>query len=186
MSDARSRLRAFLDSVILRGEFTLKSGKKSSYYLDGRLITLQAEPLALMAQVMLEITANDPVIAVGGPALGAIPIVGAVVHASAATKRPLKGFMVRSEPKDHGRGRLVEGPPLDKGAGVFLVEDVTTTGGSVLAAAHAVQAEYGVKVVRVVSLLDRQEGSADAFAAAGIPLTPIFTAAELGLKNIGQ
>ena len=181
MDADRQKLRVHLERVILRGEFTLKSGKKSGYYLDGRELTLSPEPAALVARIILALTAADDVVAVGGPALGAVPIVGAVVLASAGSARPLQGFMVRPAPKGHGRARMVEGPTLPRGARVFLVEDVTTTGGSVLRAARAAREEYGVHVTRVVTLFDRQEGSTAAFTQAGIPLSSIFTAADFGL-----
>src|SRR5689334_7941176 len=138
----RSRLIALLRRDALRtGSFTLASGRKSHYYVDGRKVTLSAEGAALIGPGVLENLADlAGVVAVGGLTLGADPIVGATLACAGALGRPeLRGFLVRKEAKGHGTGNLVEGP-VEPGSTVAIVDDVATTGGSSFHAVAAVEA----------------------------------------------
>jgi orotate phosphoribosyltransferase len=159
------------------GEFTLASGKKSNYYIDGRLLTLSSDGAHMLARVILEMIRDDEVDAVGGMTMGADPIVGAVLAVADAQGRKLNGFLCRKQAKDHGTGKLVEGN-LRSGDKVLMVEDVVTSGGSTLRAIEAVEA-LGGQVVRVVAMVDRLAGAAEAFAT--YPFTPIFTVRDLGI-----
>lgn len=162
------------------GEFTLASGAKSNYYIDGRLLTLSSDGAHVLARVILAMIENDEIDAVGGMTMGADPIIGAVLAMADLRGRRLAGFICRKEQKRHGTGRLVEGN-LKPGHKVLMVEDVVTTGGSTLRAIDAVE-ELGGEVVRVIAMVDRLAGAADAFAERGVRFTPIFTVRDLGVE----
>ena len=164
---------------IKRGEFTLASGKKSSYYLDCRLTTLDAEGARLTGCCILE-TLDEMGAkpdAIGGLSMGADPVVSAVIVVSAIQKRPLQGFLVRKEAKDHGRKKQIEGMDETRGKRVAIVDDVCTTGGSTEEAIAATERE-GCQVVAVISLVDREEGGSEALRAK-YNYRSVFTAREL-------
>jgi len=161
------------------GEFTLASGKKASYYLDCRQITLDAQGAKLVGAGMLELIAADMPDLVGGMAIGADPITAAILTLAGVGNKPLRGVMVRKEAKQHGTGKLVEGP-FQPGESLVVVEDVVTTGGSSLLAIERCE-EVGLKVKRVLAIIDRLEGGREAFAARGYELTTLFTIRDFGI-----
>jgi orotate phosphoribosyltransferase len=166
--------------ALTRGDFTLASGKKSSYYLDCRKVTLDSRGANLIAHGMLELL--DPLPdAVGGMAIGADPITAAIITVAGSQGRTLKGFIVRKEAKQHGAGRDVEGP-VQPGEECVIVEDVVTTGGSSLAAIEKVEA-FGMKVRGVLAIIDRLEGGAEAFAARGYSLRTLLTIRDFGIGS---
>jgi len=169
-----SALELLRELSVRYGDFTLASGRKSRYFIDGKLTTMHPEGAYLAARLFLDLLEGTGVEALGGPTLGADPIAGAVAAVSFQLGRPLPTFIVRKEAKDHGTGRRVEGPPLRPGAPVALVEDVCSTGGSALAAADAVEADSGSRVVVVLCLVDRDMGAAAAFRARGLDYRPLF------------
>ncbi|MBI4614573.1 MAG: orotate phosphoribosyltransferase [Planctomycetes bacterium] len=177
--DDRDRLLSMLVAASRRGEFVLSSGKKSDFYIDGKQVTLTGEGLSLSARLLYPRIVAAGAGAVGGPSTGADPIVGALGVHSWREGSPLALFYVRKEPKGHGAGRRIEGPPLAATARVALVEDVVTTGASLVRAIDAVRSTYGSIVVRTFCLVDREEGGGDALAAAGVPLEAIFRRAEI-------
>jgi orotate phosphoribosyltransferase len=160
-----------------KGDFTLASGKKSNYYINGKMSTLDARGAYLTARVFLAMIADDVPDAVGGLTLGADPIVGAMLSLAGLEDLRLKGFIVRKATKDHGTKSLVEGP-LYAGDRAVIVEDVVTTGGSSLKAIAAVR-EAGCSVNRVLAIVDREEGARKNLAGADIRLESIFTKTEL-------
>ena len=162
------------------GDFTLASGKSASFYLDCRKITLDSRGANLIAAGMLELLADELPDAVGGMAIGADPITAAIITLAGQLGRPLKGFIVRKEAKQHGKGRQVEGP-VQPGQNVVIVEDVVTTGGSALAAIEQARA-FGLNVIGALAVIDRLEGGAQAFAAAGVPLRTLLTIRDLGIQ----
>src|SRR6056297_1356492 len=164
------------------GDFTLASGKQASYYLDCRNLTLHPQGANLIAAGMLDqMHANGPLPhAVGGMAIGADPITASIITLAGQRNLPLKGFMVRKEPKDHGTGKQVEGP-VSPGQHVVIVEDVITSGGSALKAAEAAE-QFGLKVDRVVAIIDRLAGGKEAFAAKGIELVTLTTIRDFGIQ----
>jgi orotate phosphoribosyltransferase len=178
--DRQRLIELFVQHALKRGEFRLKSGQTSTYYLDGRLVTLNAEGLRLIARGILEFVEGVPFDAVGGMSIGADPIVGGVLTVAAERGIPLAGFLVRKEVKDHGTGRAVEGP-IRSGLSVVIVEDVVTSGGSALEAVDGVQ-ELGCKVVRVVGVCDRLQGGGEAFAARGLAYQSLLTIRDLGIE----
>jgi len=184
MYDRQRLIELFRQHALKFGEFTLASGQKSSYYLDGRLITLHAEGLRLIAQGVLETLADIDFAAVGGMSIGADPIVGGILTVAAERGRPLLGFLVRKAAKEHGTKRAVEGP-VQPGSKVVIVDDVITTGGSSLQAIDHVQ-EMGCKVVGVVGVCDRLQGGAEAFAARGIRFQSLLTIRDFGIEPTGS
>jgi orotate phosphoribosyltransferase len=161
-------------------EVTLASGRTSTYYFNMKPTMLDAEGAHLIATLILDAVDGLDADLIGGLEMGAVPIASAVAAVSQTYGKPIGAFFVRKQAKDHGTRSLVEGLANGeslKGKKVVIVEDVTTTGGSAIKAAEAVRAE-GADVVRVVTVVDRQEGAADAFTAAGLTLRPILTLAD--------
>ncbi len=177
---------ALLDLIrteaLQRGEFKLASGKMASYYLDCRKITLHPQGANVIAAGMLDViqSAGPLPDAVGGMAIGADPITASIITLAGQRGLPLKGFMVRKEPKGHGMGKQVEGP-VEAGQRVVIVEDVITSGGSALKAVDAAR-KYGLVVERVVAIIDRLAGGEAAFAEKGLPLHTLTTIADFGIE----
>jgi orotate phosphoribosyltransferase len=178
-SSKHDRLVALLrDRSVRHGEFTLASGQKSDLYVDVRQTSLHPEGAWLIGRLILE-QLHDDVIAIGGMSLGADPPVCAAVTASFETQRPLPGFLIRKEPKGHGVERHVVGrSSLPSGAKVIIIEDTTTTGGSLLkAVTHA--RESGLEVIQCLTVVDRQEGAERRLAEQGLTLEALVTRAQL-------
>ena len=171
--EAREELRGLLSGTIRTGTITLASGRTTDFYLDGRLVTLDPRGLALVARLAHERLAGRAD-AVGGPTSGADPLVAGIGLESLAAGRPLRTFFTRKEVKGHGMGRRIEGPPLAAGDRVFIVDDVATSGGSLLQSARVVAEDTEARVVGALVIVDRQEGAGEALAAAGIPLEALF------------
>ena len=181
MSQLKEQLKALLlRDALKKGNFVLSSGKTSTYYLDGRIITLTPEGAYLVASIILEMIQGKGIVAVGGPTLGADPIVGAIAALSHINKIPLKTFIVRKAVKGHGMQRQIEGPELKKGERVLIVDDVATTGKALLEAKEALD-KIGVEIVKAVVIVDRCEGAAENLAQAGIGLEPVFKINDLGV-----
>ena len=185
-STSRDRLIALLATQSAkRGDFTLASGRRSSLYVDCRLTTMSPEGQLLIgrqALAMLRAT-GWKIDAVGGLTLGADPVSYAIAHASAlaaeadVSQSLVRAFTVRKEAKQHGTGRLIEGP-FASGDSVVVVEDVITTGGSALKATESVRAAGG-NVLGVLALVDREEGGREALEAAGLTVLSLVRASEL-------
>ena len=158
-----------------RGEFTLASGRRSTLYVDARLTTMSPDGLTLVGPAGLQALDDAAwrVDAVGGLTLGADP----VSYASALAGRPIRAFTVRKEAKQHGTGRLIEGP-FREGDRVAVIEDVITTGGSALRAVEAIRAAGG-EVAGVLALVDREEGGREALEDAGLRVLSLVRASEI-------
>lgn len=163
---------AYEVGAFLRGEFTLTSGKKSNYYFDGKKLTLSPEGAYWVGKTVFDELTKIGVDAVGGVATGAYPIVTAVALVSHLEGKPIPSFIVREEPKEHGTKRQIEGH-LKEGSRVAIVDDVITTGGSVLRAIEAVEA-VNCKVVKVIVLVDRHEGGSDRLKEEGYDFTAVL------------
>jgi orotate phosphoribosyltransferase len=173
-SALRQELQAYLLEYSLRfGDFTLTSGRKSDYYIDGKQTTLRARGAYLVGQLILNELKGTPVDAIGGPTLGADPVIGAVIALAAVENIPLIGFIVRKEAKGHGTQRLIEGP-LQPGMRVAVFDDTVTTGGSLKYAIEQVEAAQ-CTVAKVLAIVDRQEGAQQHFAQWGYPFHALYT-----------
>jgi orotate phosphoribosyltransferase len=173
------RLLALLrDRSVRRGTFTLASGKTSDFYVDARQTTLNAEGAWLVGKLVLE-RLRDDVVGVGGLSLGADPIACATAAVGFAEGRRVHAFLIRKQPKGHGTGRAVEGlANLPAGSPVAMVEDTTTSGGSLLRAV-ALAREAGLEVVQCITLVEREEGAVQALRDAGLELEAITTRTAL-------
>lgn len=180
--EPRQRLRQLLlDKSYRQGTFTLTSGRTSDFYIDGKQTTLDAEGAYLCGRLLFELIGAhpDPIGAVGGMTLGADPLVTAVAVVSYLENQPIPAFIVRKEAKGHGTGNAIEGKHnLSPGCRVALVEDVVTTGGTLLKVIDTVE-QAGFTVGLVVTVVDREEGGAAALADQGYPLRAIFTRSQL-------
>ena len=180
-TDARRQLIDFISAeAVFHGDFTLTSGKKATYYVDLRKVSLDHRVAPLIGQVMLDLIADVPdVAAVGGMTMGADPIAASILHQGAARGLAYDAFVVRKEPKDHGRGKQVEGPDL-VGKRVIVLEDTSTTGGSPLKAIEALR-KVGAEVAAVAVVVDRATGAREVIEAAGVPYLYAIGLDDLGL-----
>ena len=178
---ARARLRDIIHRRSFGyGEVKLASGRTSNFYFNLKPTMLDAEGAALLAQLMLDALSGEGIDAVGGLEMGAVPIAGAVAQLSHMTGTPIQAFFVRKKPKEHGARLSIEGlMPGETLAGkrVVIVEDVTTTGGSAMKAVEALR-EAGAEVAFVLSLVDREEGASESFAAQRLDFRAIYRASE--------
>jgi orotate phosphoribosyltransferase len=168
VTDARAALIRYIkDDAVFHGDFTLTSGKKATYYIDLRKVSLDGRVAPLIGEVMVDLIAG--------------PIAAAVLHRGAAIGRRYDAFVVRKEPKDHGRGRQVEGPDL-AGKRVVVLEDTSTTGGSPLKAIEALL-KVGAEIAAVAVVVDRDTGAQEIIEAAGYPYFAAISLQDLGLTQ---
>ncbi|MBI4306173.1 MAG: orotate phosphoribosyltransferase [Chloroflexi bacterium] len=170
LANQRARAEKILDlakkrGALLFGDFTLSSGQKSNYYFDGRLLSLDPDGLQEIAEALLPKVSGSGAKAVGGPTLAADPIVGGIVLLSRQRGQSLRGFIVRGQTKQHGTGKMIEGP-LEAGLPVAVVDDTVSTGGNLLKAIEAAEA-HGCEVVKVLAVLDRHQGGSDELKRRG-------------------
>ncbi|OCQ94391.1 orotate phosphoribosyltransferase [Oscillatoriales cyanobacterium USR001] len=174
----RDRLLDLLCELAYReGDFVLSSGQKSSYYINCKPVTLHPQGALAVGRLLLSVLPADTE-AVAGLTLGADPIVTAVSVVSAYQNRPIPGLIVRKETKGHGTMAYIEGPILREGAKVVVLEDVVTTGGSAMKAVERLRGA-GYEVNRVISLIDRQQGGAEFYAANGLEFEALFVISDL-------
>lgn len=178
---AREQLIEYIKSdAVFHGDFTLTSGKKATFYVDLRKVSLDHRVAPLIGQVMLDLIADIPdIAAVGGLTMGADPIATSILHQGAARGVAIDAVVVRKEPKDHGRGRQVEGPEVT-GKRVIVVEDTSTTGGSPLKAIEALE-KIGAQVAAVAVVVDRNTGAREVIEEAGYPYFAALDLHDLGL-----
>ncbi len=174
----RERLFNLLKEKAYRqGKFILASGKESDFYIDCRPVTLHPEGAYLVGKLLFARVENslEPIQGVGGMTMGADPIATAVSLTSYLEGKPMAAFLIRKEPKKHGRGLWIEGiSNLPEGTAVAIVEDVVTTGGSTLKAIERAK-EEGLKVVKILALVDREEGGKENLKSQGYELESLFT-----------
>jgi orotate phosphoribosyltransferase len=182
----RERLKELLRrKSIVRGNFTLASGKSSTYYIDCKLTTLDPEGAILVGHSVLDLLEKENIQAdaIGGPPIGAHPIVTAVAAVSHLRGKPLPAFLIRKEAKSHGLEKQIEGP-VKPGARVVIIDDVCTSGGSTIQTLDAVSGA-GYEIVAVMSLVDRQQGGSEKLRQR-YRYFPIFTAKEILEGVIGE
>ena len=159
------------------GDFTLSSGKKSDYYINGKQATLHHQGGLMVARLLLDMLPTGTV-AVGGLTLGAAPMVSAVSIAGAYENKPVTPLIIRKEAKGHGTRAYIEGPELPQGSKVTILEDVVTTGASALKAVERLR-EAGYVVEDILALVDRQQGGEELYAKEGLNFLPIFKIDEV-------
>ncbi|GAB3657974.1 orotate phosphoribosyltransferase [Actinocorallia lasiicapitis] len=177
MSDRDELLKEIKTKAVKHGDFTLSSGKKASFYVDLRRVTLDGKAAPLIGRVMLDLTTDLGYTAVGGLTLGADPVATSMLHAAAARGQMLDAFVVRKATKAHGMQQRIEGPDI-RGRRVLIVEDTSTTGGSPLTAVEAAQ-EAGAIVVGVATVVERS--AAGAIVEAGHEYRYAYTLDDLDL-----
>ncbi len=180
MFDRDALIKVFQERALKFGDFTLVSGKKSSYYLDGKQVMLHAQGLRLVSEGLLDLLSDVEFDAIGGMSIGADPIIGGVLTVAAEQNREMIGVMVRKEAKGHGTQKFIEGP-LEPGMKVVVVDDVVTTGGSSLDAAKRIQ-DFGAEVVEVVGIVDRMQGGAETFAKHNLPFRSLLSILDFGIE----
>lgn len=161
-------------------EMKLASGRTSTFYFNMKPTMLDAEGAWLISDLICDQLEGVNADLVGGLEMGAVPIASATAAIAHTRGRKLSAFFVRKQAKEHGTKSLIEGLARDEtmsGKNVVIVEDVTTTGGSSIKAAEAIRAAGG-NIVRVITVVDRQEGAAEAFAAANLDLRPLLTLSD--------
>lgn len=181
MTDRQRLKQIILEKSYRKGTFKLTSGLESDFYIDGKQTTLSAEGAYLCGLLIFDLIRSHPekIGAVGGMTLGADPLVTAASIASYLAKDPIPAFIVRKESKKHGTEAFIEGQKnMPEGCRVTLLEDVVTTGGTLLKVIDRVEAQ-GYKVAQIITVVDRQEGGADALAEKGYTLEALFTRAQL-------
>lgn len=159
------------------GDFTLSSGARSTYYINGKQVTLRAEGALVIGRLIWQMLPENTE-AVAGLTLGADPIVSAVSIVSALENKPIPALIIRKKPKGHGTKAYIEGPSLNPSAKVVVLEDVVTTGKSALLAVERLQAA-GYQVAEIIALVDRQQGGRELYQSQGLKFQAIFDITQL-------
>ncbi|WP_414579006.1 orotate phosphoribosyltransferase [Anabaena sp. CCY 9402-a] len=167
----------FCQLAYQEGDFILSSGQPSSYYINGKQVTLHPQGALAIGRILLSLLPSNTQ-AVAGLTLGADPIVSAVSVVSAYENRPIPALIIRKEAKGHGTKAYIEGPNLPEGAKVVVLEDVVTTGQSAMKAVERLRAA-GYVVDEVISLVDRQQGGAEFYQSVGLKFEVVFTIKDL-------
>ena len=167
----------FCQLAYKEGDFVLSSGQRSTYYINGKLVTLHPHGALAIGRILLSMLSTDTQ-AVAGLTLGADPIVSAVSVVSAYENRPIPALIIRKEAKGHGTKAYIEGPELPQGAKVVVLEDVVTTGGSALKAVERLR-DAGYVVEEVISLVDRKQGGAELYQSVGLKFEAVFAIGEI-------
>ncbi|MGJ5175577.1 orotate phosphoribosyltransferase [Bradyrhizobium oligotrophicum] len=163
-----------------RGDVTLASGRKSDFYFNLKPTMMDPEGATLLAELTYEALKDEGFDYIGGLEMGAVPLAGAIAQISWIKGHPIAAFFVRKKPKEHGARLAIEGLTRDEtlaGKRIVVVEDVTTTGGSAMKAVETLR-EAGAEVALVFTMVDREEGAAETFAAAGLPFRALYKARE--------
>ncbi len=181
MNDRQRLKEILLEKSYRKGNFTLTSGKTSDFYIDVKQTSLSAEGSYFCGKLILDLMlkADEPIQAVGGMTLGADPLVTAVSVVSYLEGHPVPAFIVRKEAKGHGTGNFIEGlSNMAPGCRVTLLEDVVTTGGTLIQVIKRVE-DAGFKVGQIITVVERQEGGTEVLAEAGYKLEALFTREQL-------
>jgi len=176
--DKKKELLALLKrKAFLKKRIKLSSGRISNFYIDVRKVSLSPKGVYLISHLIFNLLKPKKVTAIGGPTLGADPIVSGVCYLAYKREKKLKGFLIRKSPKKHGRQKLIEGQVLLPGERVVIVDDVATSGSSLIKAIEVLKKER-IKVVAAVSVVDREEGAREALARHNCPLISLFAKSD--------
>ena len=179
MSDRETLIQTIRDRAVVWGRVTLASGREADYYVDMRRVTLDGKAAPIIGRVMRQLTTDWEFEAVGGLTLGADPVATAMLHCAAVVGERLDAFVVRKEAKTHGMQRQIEGPDIT-GRRVLVVEDTSTTGGSVMTAVAAVKAAGGLPV-GVAVVVDRDTGAKERIEDMGLEYRYAVSLVDLSL-----
>ena len=171
-------LKIVIKDAYVKGKVILSSGKESDYYIDARRVTLSPEASFYIANIMLDMVKGFDISAIGGPTLGADPMIGALSVVSFTQGNPLNTFIIRKESKGHGKKQQVEGPVLAEGDKVVVIDDVATTGKAFIHSLDVLQL-MGIKVEKTICIVDRNDGAKEAVTAKGCELLSIFNINEI-------
>ena len=174
-------LKLLKKEAFFKKRIKLSSGKISNYYVDVRKVSLSPKGIHLISHLIFKLIKNERIDAFGGPTLGADPIVSGVCFLAYKNKKKLKGFLIRKNPKKHGRQKLIEGQELKPKNRVILFDDVATSGSSFIKALKVLNKEK-VKVVKAIAVIDREEGARENLAKLGCPLISLFTKSDFLAK----
>lgn len=181
-SDKSKLIELIKKLAIVHGKVTLSSGIEADYYVDLRRATLHHDAAPLIGKLMVEMLGQsgiDNYDAVGGLTMGADPVATAMLHQASFLGKTVDAFVVRKEAKSHGMGRQVEGPEV-AGKSLIVIEDTSTTGGSPLTAAAALE-KAGGNILAVATVVDRDTGAREAIEAKGYRYLSLISLQELGL-----
>lgn len=167
----------FCQLAYQEGDFVLSSGQRSSYYINGKQVTLHPQGALAIGRILLSALPTDTQ-AVAGLTLGADPIVSAVSVVSAYENQPIPALIVRKESKGHGTMAYIEGPSLPTDASVVVLEDVVTTGQSALKAVERLK-QAGYRVNQIMALVDRQQGGAQLYESVGLKFQSVFSIQDI-------
>ncbi len=176
--DRQKLLELIIQKAYFREKIILSSGKESDYYIDARHVTLDAKGAYLCARMIIDSVGNDTIDAIGGPTLGADPMIGAVSVLRLQSGKPINTFIIRKAPKAHGKQQQVEGPLLAEGSQVVLIDDVATTGKAFIQSLDVLE-PMNIKVSKAICLVDRGEGAKEALAERGCELVSVFDIGEI-------
>ncbi len=175
-------LSLLIKDAYFKEKVILSSGQESDYYIDARRVTLSAKGAYLCGKIILNMVKEDNIKAIGGPTLGADPMLGAIAVISLQAGRPLNTFIVRKAPKPYGRQQQIEGPFLNKGDEVVLIDDVATTGKALVSSVDVLR-NAGVVVEKAICIVDRSQGAVEALAEKDCRLLSIFNISDI-LDNV--
>ena len=180
-NDKEELLKLIRTQAYFEEKIILSSGKESDYYIDARRVTLMPQGAHLCARIILEILKGETFDAIGGPTLGADPLIGAIGVLSLQQGRPGNNFIIRKAPKAHGKQQQIEGPELRPGNRVVLIDDVATTGKAFLESLDVLD-KIKISAPKAICIVDRQEGAKEALAQRGCELISIFHISEIRQK----
>ena len=170
-------LRLLKKDAFFKKKTRLSSGKVSNYYIDVRRVSLSSQGLYLISRLMWDLIKEDNPTAIGGPTMGADPIVGGVCLLAHNDNKDIKGFVVRKKPKKHGRQNLIEGKELSRKDRAVIIDDVVTTGSSLINA-YLILKKYKIYVFKAVAVVDREEGAKEKFAKLKLPFVSLFAKSD--------
>jgi orotate phosphoribosyltransferase len=178
VTERQKLLELLREKSVKTGDFTLASGKRSDFYVDVRQTSLHSEGSWLIARQLLEVI-DETAVGIGGLTMGADPLACSTAAVSHSVGGNLHAFLIRKESKGHGTGQYVEGlANFEQGSPVVVVEDTTTTGGSLLTAIERAEAA-GLNVIQCITVVDREEGAMERIQSAGYTLLALTTRTEL-------
>jgi len=177
MNKKQELLTLLKKEAFLKKRIKLSSGKISNFYIDVRKVSLSPKGVYLISHLIFNLIKNENIDFFGGPTLGADPIVSGVCFLAHKNNKKLKGFLVRKSPKKHGRQKLIEGQKLFSKGKAIIVDDVATSGSSLIKTINVLKKEK-IKVVKAAVIVDRAEGARENLAKLKCPLIPLFTKSD--------